>query len=216
MCPDKTNNFTNLKMIAHLLDTEPKKIKRKPYHYNKACWVCGGAAVDHLHYGAISCFCCRQFFRRAVEKNYYRQYKCKGQTHGICSINVSSRKACQRCRFDKCTKVGMKISALQWGEKSNETGGSIEDDKDVVTPCKSGYESPMEKRTEPMNQSLYPTFASFRKESEINPYDSPGSMSPQADELLQDVHGGYATALRKSLHLLTFHLRDFESELPGG
>ena len=29
------------------------------------CWICGAAAADHLHYGAICCYSCRAFFRRS-------------------------------------------------------------------------------------------------------------------------------------------------------
>ena len=51
---------------------------RKPYVYNQKCGVCSEPAVDHYHYGAISCFPCRQFFKRAIDKKSYKDYTCAG------------------------------------------------------------------------------------------------------------------------------------------
>ena len=32
------------------------------------CSVCGSPAAAHLHYGAVSCYSCRAFFRRGQPK----------------------------------------------------------------------------------------------------------------------------------------------------
>ena len=37
------------------------------------CSVCGDSAPDHVHYGSVTCFSCRAFFRRSVEL-----MQCKG------------------------------------------------------------------------------------------------------------------------------------------
>ena len=68
--------------------------------------ICGDRATKlrYSHYGATSCFSCRAFFRRAVEKNSHFNYACAG---GNCAITVSTRKKCPHCRYQKCKMVGM-------------------------------------------------------------------------------------------------------------
>ena len=70
------------------------------------CSVCGDKATKlrYSHYGAVSCFPCRAFFRRAIEKG--QTYSC--QREDTCEITIQSRKKCAACRFAKCLKVGMK------------------------------------------------------------------------------------------------------------
>ena len=70
------------------------------------CSVCGDQAsrLRYSHYGAVSCFSCRAFFRRAVEKG--STYFC--QKYETCEIDKISRKKCAACRFAKCKNVGMK------------------------------------------------------------------------------------------------------------
>lgn len=70
------------------------------------CTVCGDRAtrLRYSHYGAVSCFSCRAFFRRAIEKGTV--YECRKETGG-CGVTVATRKKCAACRFNKCLKVGM-------------------------------------------------------------------------------------------------------------
>ena len=42
---------------------------------SERCRVCGDGAVNHLHYGVVTCFSCRVFFRRAVEKRSHKDYR---------------------------------------------------------------------------------------------------------------------------------------------
>ena len=72
------------------------------------CGVCGDAAARHVHYGATSCFSCRAFFRRSIQNGIARQYTCRNGNN--CYIMLKTRKNCQKCRFDKCLKAGMKTS----------------------------------------------------------------------------------------------------------
>lgn len=69
------------------------------------CAVCGDQAtrLRYSHYSAVSCFSCRTFFRRAVEKS--TSYYCEKKD---CIIDKISRKKCAACRFAKCKRVGMK------------------------------------------------------------------------------------------------------------
>jgi len=101
--------------------TDPAKQDRKPRKPNSGdrqpnplisptekCKVCREPAAKHIHYGAVTCFSCRAFFRRSIQNQTCDTYKCRKQ--GNCEITLKSRKSCQRCRFDKCLEVGMKSS----------------------------------------------------------------------------------------------------------
>ncbi|XP_063609877.1 retinoic acid receptor beta-like [Penaeus indicus] len=73
-------------------------------HGNKACGVCGDVAKS-MHFGGLSCDSCKAFFRRSVQNNAYKGFTCPYEKK--CVIAVSSRKACQYCRFHKCLNIGM-------------------------------------------------------------------------------------------------------------
>ena len=68
-----------------------------PYHSASAsgpsCTICGDRAGQHLHYGAVACFSCRQFFRRGWPKGD----RCVNDT-GCCNINKFNRTNCKLCR----------------------------------------------------------------------------------------------------------------------
>ena len=44
------------------------RLKEKEEILSSACSVCGSPAAAHLHYGAVSCYSCRAFFRRGQPK----------------------------------------------------------------------------------------------------------------------------------------------------
>ncbi len=71
------------------------------------CPVCSQRSdTPHvLHYGAICCFSCKAFFRRAHKYNRKRIINCKWG--GNCQVTPTDRK-CRKCRYDKCIKVGMR------------------------------------------------------------------------------------------------------------
>lgn len=75
------------------------------------CSVCQAPAESsHLNYGAHSCFSCRAFFRRSVQMEIYPNFNCT--LGGQCALTPGNRSECRKCRFDKCLKEGMKISAV--------------------------------------------------------------------------------------------------------
>ena len=74
------------------------------------CLVCAVVSDNHhIHYGALACFSCRAFFRRAHNKSGGSSdppsYICKHD--GKCDITSKNRKKCQKCRYDKCIEIGM-------------------------------------------------------------------------------------------------------------
>lgn len=72
------------------------------------CKVCGEPAAKHIHYGAVTCFSCRAFFRRSIQNTSTKTYTCRKS--GQCDISLKTRKNCQKCRYDRCLAVGMKPS----------------------------------------------------------------------------------------------------------
>eukprot|EP00095_Tigriopus_kingsejongensis_P006562 snap_masked-scaffold235_size242898-processed-gene-1.1 protein:Tk06562 transcript:snap_masked-scaffold235_size242898-processed-gene-1.1-mRNA-1 annotation:"thyroid hormone receptor alpha a" len=73
---------------------------------SRVCSICGAnSETYHLNYGVSSCFSCRAFFRRALERTRNPKFNCK--FGGKCEITEKNRK-CRKCRFDKCIGQGMK------------------------------------------------------------------------------------------------------------
>ena len=52
------------------------------------CKVCHEPAAKHIHYGAVTCFSCRAFFRRSIQNQTFDTYKCRKQ--GSCEITLKS------------------------------------------------------------------------------------------------------------------------------
>jgi len=70
------------------------------------CKVCNEPAAKHVHYGAMTCFSCRAFFRRSIQNKTAATYVCRRSKN--CEINLRTRKNCQFCRYMRCIAVGMK------------------------------------------------------------------------------------------------------------
>ncbi|XP_056869899.1 nuclear receptor subfamily 5, group A, member 5 isoform X1 [Takifugu flavidus] len=74
----------------------------------ESCPVCGDR-VSGYHYGLLTCESCKGFFKRSVQNN--KDYTCAEQQS--CPMNLSQRKRCPFCRFQKCLAVGMKREAVR-------------------------------------------------------------------------------------------------------
>ncbi|XP_059085609.1 ecdysone-induced protein 75B-like [Tigriopus californicus] len=75
------------------------------------CSICNAPAESfHLNYGASSCYSCRAFFRRSVQKNIHQRFTCHYGRR--CVLNPHNRSDCRRCRFEKCVQEGMKIASV--------------------------------------------------------------------------------------------------------
>ena len=59
---------------------------------------------ERIHYGGISCYPCRQFFRR--ETNAGVQKTCRWR--GVCVVSHGEKRICQACRYQKCLAIGMR------------------------------------------------------------------------------------------------------------
>eukprot|EP00095_Tigriopus_kingsejongensis_P011309 snap_masked-scaffold14_size734282-processed-gene-6.3 protein:Tk11309 transcript:snap_masked-scaffold14_size734282-processed-gene-6.3-mRNA-1 annotation:"hypothetical protein DAPPUDRAFT_8442" len=88
------------------------------------CPICKSTEPHFLHYGGISCYSCRAFFRRAHQKTRTPQFTCL--SGGSCEINVLTRKDCRKCRYDLCLKVGMRPQlVLDGSQKRRRFHGMI-------------------------------------------------------------------------------------------
>ncbi len=85
-----------------------KRAARRPI----SCEICGEDISEQnqtVHYGAVACFSCRAFFRRA--KTLKRPlHPCKAGEH--CEISVDTRRFCGSCRYQACLRAGMKPGAV--------------------------------------------------------------------------------------------------------
>lgn len=68
----------------------------------KLCGVCGDRALGY-NFNAVTCESCKAFFRRnaLVQK----EFKCPFNNQ--CDITTVTRRFCQKCRLDKCFRIGM-------------------------------------------------------------------------------------------------------------
>ena len=65
------------------------------------CAVCHvGMEKPRVHYGGVSCYSCRAFFRRNTQRTELPV--CKGE--GGCPITTTVRKQCAACRYQKCLR----------------------------------------------------------------------------------------------------------------
>jgi len=69
------------------------------------CAVCGQhTGKARVHYGGMSCYSCRAFFRRNTQREELPL--CKAESE--CMITKLVRKQCAACRYAKCIRIGMK------------------------------------------------------------------------------------------------------------
>lgn len=93
------------------------------------CQVCGDQAPEHIHYGSVSCFSCRAFFRRSVCKSH--MYVCPGNKR--CSIMVTTRKNCQYCRYQTCLRSGMRPTWVLTDKEKQERIKNKKSQKELMT-----------------------------------------------------------------------------------
>ena len=66
-----------------------------------ACAVCEQRlGKARCHYGGVSCYSCRAFFRRNTQRQELPV--CKADKE--CPITASVRKQCAACRYQKCLR----------------------------------------------------------------------------------------------------------------
>ncbi len=81
------------------------------YAVNRAnCDACQRPARGYRYYGAVVCNSCRAFFSRATKGDSHLNFTCAQVNLGApCSISTKAWNICQKCRFDHCIRIGMKL-----------------------------------------------------------------------------------------------------------
>uniref|UniRef100_A0A915DTR1 Nuclear receptor domain-containing protein n=1 Tax=Ditylenchus dipsaci TaxID=166011 RepID=A0A915DTR1_9BILA len=91
----------------------------------KVCRVCGDKAYSY-NFNVITCESCKAFFRRNANKE--KEIRCPFNEQ--CDINIVSRRFCQRCRLQKCFRVGMKKEWIMSEEARLEKKQRIQDNRE--------------------------------------------------------------------------------------
>jgi len=80
-------------------------VKMSDTDQDVACAVCEQRlGKTRCHYGGVSCYSCRAFFRRNTQRPELPV--CKAEEG--CVVNTTVRKQCAACRYQKCLRIGMK------------------------------------------------------------------------------------------------------------
>ncbi|XP_058792528.1 uncharacterized protein LOC131664991 isoform X2 [Phymastichus coffea] len=103
---------------------------------NKICGVCGDRALGY-NFNAVSCESCKAFFRRNALKN--KEFRCPFSEN--CSITPVTRRFCQKCRLDKCFRIGMKKEYIMSDEDKVLKRQKIEQNRAKKRPCKENYKA---------------------------------------------------------------------------
>lgn len=69
---------------------------------DKVCMVCGDKALGY-NFNAVTCESCKAFFRRNALLS--KDFTCPFSA--TCEITIVTRRFCQRCRLEKCFRIGM-------------------------------------------------------------------------------------------------------------
>merc|ERR1712106_1241542 len=100
------SRFAAARRVTHGPTTVRWRITKKlEMNEDAECAVCHQPIPKgRVHYGGVSCYSCRAFFRRNTQREELPI--CKGE--GQCSITYMDRKQCSCCRYYKCIRIGMR------------------------------------------------------------------------------------------------------------
>ncbi|GMS95367.1 hypothetical protein PENTCL1PPCAC_17542, partial [Pristionchus entomophagus] len=86
---------------------------------SRSCLICT-SPTRNAHLGVDACRACATFFKRTLSSG--RSFTCRQGT-GKCTIRKKSPFLCRKCRFDRCSELGM-----QWDGKKEEKEEEKEED----------------------------------------------------------------------------------------
>eukprot|EP00095_Tigriopus_kingsejongensis_P006198 snap_masked-scaffold252_size238019-processed-gene-1.16 protein:Tk06198 transcript:snap_masked-scaffold252_size238019-processed-gene-1.16-mRNA-1 annotation:"vitamin d3 receptor b-like" len=179
---------------------------------SRICAVCQGPTETfHLNYGASTCFSCRAFFRRAIDRSRNPDFVCK--KNGQCPITCQNRKSCRRCRYELCLKAGMKtgfvlddtqkkvrfrklIKRLKREKKTTGQKSRKAMDKEPVLPIKFLKKRPVKRDTPApltpltplpnLNESLDDLFLDLPLKCNDDPLDILDQLEPSIALLMEE------------------------------
>ncbi|KAI3420450.1 tRNA synthetases class I (W and Y) [Globodera pallida] len=104
-------------------------LHQQQHQQSECCVVCGDRASGH-HYGVQSCEGCKGFFRRSVQSGQH--YECAKNNQ--CPVDRMSRNRCQKCRLEKCLKMGMQQThvRLEKNRKRKSDSEGLESTRQAV------------------------------------------------------------------------------------
>ncbi|KAE9550734.1 hypothetical protein FO519_006056 [Halicephalobus sp. NKZ332] len=117
-----SQNSTGRKRTFSISESQPAGDRRTA---TKICRVCGDKAYSY-NFNVITCESCKAFFRRNANKE--KEIRCPFNDQ--CDINIVSRRFCQRCRLQKCFRVGMKKEWIMSEEARLEKKQRILDNRE--------------------------------------------------------------------------------------
>lgn len=115
---------------------------------DKVCMVCGDKALGY-NFNAVTCESCKAFFRR----NALSEKTMSCPFNESCDITVVTRRFCQRCRLQKCFKIGMRKEYIMTEE-------------DKILKRKKIEQNRAKRKTKPINEGDE-TMNKMKKESDI-------------------------------------------------
>jgi len=86
------------------MDLQPSSLHQSTSNLAE-CAVCHQPIPKgRVHYGGVSCYSCRAFFRRNTQREELPT--CKNGSN--CRVTYQDRKQCSACRYTKCLTIGMR------------------------------------------------------------------------------------------------------------
>jgi len=109
---------------------ENKSITSKVRPLTSKCGVCGSPSTHVRHYGSVTCYSCRAFFRRSVARSKAFQYCLTGTDS--CQMEVKSRNMCKKCRYKACIKIGMQPHKVDRNKRKQDLSSTFYNNQDPV------------------------------------------------------------------------------------
>lgn len=133
--------------------------------------VCSDRALGH-NFNAVTCESCKAFFRRNAISN--KKFSCPFSN--ACEITTITRRFCQKCRLEKCFKVGMKKEYIMSDEDKELKRMKIEQNRNK-RKLKNGDKSSEDDQEHPRSKK------SIKIKEEWSPGSmlSPNEMDTQSD-----------------------------------
>lgn len=147
---------------------------------DKVCMVCGDKALGY-NFNAVTCESCKAFFRRNALSS--KDFSCP--FNETCEITVVTRRFCQRCRLEKCFKIGMRKELIMSEENKLLKRKKVEQNRakrKSKTSCSEYDESMYKVKKEP--EQTNPDFWCYQEldaaQIDSSPYstNSHGENSP--------------------------------------
>jgi len=121
------------------------------------CHCCGVKTPKaRLHYGGITCYPCRSFFRRATVSK--KKKKCKKE--GRCQVKLDDRKSCNPCRYNECLRNGMRPHLVLSEDQIHERFKNLSKQKKKEKVLSPSKKAPASER--PSSQALLTTIHDSR------------------------------------------------------